>query len=120
MVQKASAAAARGRPRSFDTDDVLARARDTFWKHGFAGTSMDQISAATGLHKPSLYGAFGDKKQLFMETLNRYRAEAREQFGAALAKPAILDSIADMFERAIALYTRAGCQGGCFTMNVAG
>ena len=121
MVQKISVASkpAKGRPRGFDAEVVLGQARDTFWRHGFAGTSMDQISAATGLHKPSLYGAFGDKKQLFMEILNRYRAEAREQIGAALAKPAILDSIADMLERAILMYTRADCQGGCFMMNVA-
>ena len=70
MVQKNSAAPARGRPRSFDTDDVLARVRDTFWKYGYAGTSMDQLSAATGLHKPSLYGAFGDKKALYLAALD--------------------------------------------------
>ena len=50
MVQKNSAApsAPRGRPRSFDTDEVLDRVRDTFWRYGYAGTSMDQLSAATG------------------------------------------------------------------------
>jgi AcrR family transcriptional regulator len=121
MVQKTSVEAkpAKGRPRGFDPEVVLDQARDTFWRHGFAGTSMDQISAATGLHKPSLYGAFGDKKQLFMETLNRYRAEAREQIAAALSKPALFESIGDMLERAIAMFTRAGCQGGCFMMNIA-
>ena len=40
-------------------DQVMAGVRDAFWRHGFAGTSMDQLAAATGLHKPSLYGAFG-------------------------------------------------------------
>ena len=121
MVQNTSVATkpGKGRPRGFDAEVVLGQVRDTFWRHGFAGTSMDQISAATGLHKPSLYGAFGDKKQLFMETLNRYRAEAREQIGAALSKPAIVDSIAEMLERAIAMFTRADCQGGCFMMNIA-
>ena len=121
MVQKTSVETkpAKGRPRRFDAEVVLGQVRDTFWRHGFAGTSMDQISAATGLHKPSLYGAFCDKKQLFMEILSRYRAEAREQIGAALAKPAILDSIAEMLESAIVMYTRPGSQGGCFTMNVA-
>ena len=94
MVQKSSTTPChRGRPRSFDADRVLGQVRDTFWRHGFAGTSMDQLSAATGLHKPSLYGAFGDKKALYMETLNRYRAEARAQFAEALALPKVMDSI---------------------------
>jgi AcrR family transcriptional regulator len=121
MVQKIPRASpTRGRPRGFDAEIVLGQVRDTFWKHGFAGTSMDQLSAATGLHKPSLYGAFGDKKQLYMETLNRYRAEARAQFGAALAKPGVIDSIADLLDRAIAMYTRGeGFGAGCFMMNTA-
>ena len=49
------------RPRSFDPDEALDLARDVFWRKGFQGTSLDDITAATGLAKPSLYAAFGDK-----------------------------------------------------------
>src|SRR6202790_2547237 len=62
------------RPRSFDPDEVLDLARDVFWQQGFQGTSLDDITAATGLAKPSLYAAFGDKNALFLKVLERYHA----------------------------------------------
>jgi AcrR family transcriptional regulator len=119
MVQKNLQPPVRGRPRGFDADVVLGQVRDTFWRHGYAGTSMDQLSAATGLHKPSLYGAFGDKKQIYMETLQRYRAEARAQYAVALAIPKLIDSIADVLERSILMYSREGSRGGCFMLSTA-
>jgi TetR/AcrR family transcriptional repressor of nem operon len=60
------------RPRSFDPDEALDLARDVFWRKGFQGTSLDDITAATGLAKPSLYAAFGDKNALFLKVLDRY------------------------------------------------
>jgi TetR/AcrR family transcriptional repressor of nem operon len=62
------------RPRSFDPDQALDLARDVFWQNGFHGTSLDDITAATGLAKPSLYAAFGDKNALFLTILKRYHA----------------------------------------------
>jgi AcrR family transcriptional regulator len=62
------------RPRSFDPDEALDLARDVFWQKGFQGTSLDDITAATGLAKPSLYAAFGDKNALFLKVLDRYHA----------------------------------------------
>jgi TetR/AcrR family transcriptional repressor of nem operon len=62
------------RPRSFDTDLALDRARDVFWRKGFQSTSLDDITAATGLAKPSLYAAFGDKNAMFLKVLERYHA----------------------------------------------
>jgi TetR/AcrR family transcriptional repressor of nem operon len=62
------------RPRTFDPDEALNAARDVFWKKGFQGTSLDDITAATGLAKPSLYAAFGDKNALFLKVLDRYHA----------------------------------------------
>lgn len=114
MVQKS----ARGRPRSFDTDQVLGSVRDAFWRHGYSGTSMDQLVAATGLHKPSLYGAFGDKRRLYLETLNRYLEEAREQIAAALSRPKLADSLTEFAARGILLFTRNG-PNGCFMMATA-
>ena len=60
------------RPRSFDPDEALDHARDVFWRKGFQSTSLDDITAATGLGKPSLYAAFGDKSALFLKVLDRY------------------------------------------------
>ena len=122
MVQKNSAAAApvRGRPRSFNTDEVLQRVRDTFWKYGFAGTSMDQLSAATGLHKPSLYGAFGDKKALYLAALDNYLAEVRAEFAEAFAVPALFESLYEVSERSIDKFLRGKGDGsGCFMMSTA-
>jgi AcrR family transcriptional regulator len=120
MVQKTSAAPVRGRPRSFDTDQVLARVRDTFWKYGYAGTSMDQLSAATGLHKPSLYGAFGDKKALYLAALNNYLAEVRAEFAEAFAVPTLFDSLYRVSECSIDKFLRGKNDGtGCFMMSTA-
>ena len=67
----------RGRPRAYEPDVALARALDVFWKDGFAATSLDDLSAATGMNRPSLYGAFGDKRELYIKSYQRYRADAR-------------------------------------------
>src|SRR3981189_3871404 len=67
----------RGRPRAYEPEVALARALDVFWKDGFAATSLDDLSAATGMNRPSLYGAFGDKRELYIKSYARYRADAR-------------------------------------------
>jgi AcrR family transcriptional regulator len=119
MVQKKSVAA-RGRPRKFDTDVVLERVRDTFWRYGYTGTSMDQLAAATGLHKPSLYGAFGDKKQLYLTALDNYLAEIRAEFAEAFALPDLFESLRAVTDWSINKFTR-GDDGamGCFMMSTA-
>jgi AcrR family transcriptional regulator len=60
------------RPRTFDPNDILLKARDVFWQKGYQSTSVDDIAAATGLTKPSLYAAFGDKASLFLKVLDDY------------------------------------------------
>src|SRR3954466_14833928 len=62
----------RGRPRAYEPDVALARALDVFWKDGFAATSLDDLSAATGMNRPSLYGAFGDKRELYKKSYESY------------------------------------------------
>src|SRR3954467_15127323 len=81
MVQKRTGETAlrrRGRPRAYDPQVALARAADTFWKAGYAGTSLDDLAAATGMNRPSLYAAFGDKRELYLKTLQHYRDQYRE------------------------------------------
>ena len=120
MVQKNLATSpVRGRPRSFDTDAVLGQVRNAFWRYGYAGTSMDQLSAATGLHKPSLYGAFGDKKRLYLAALDNYLAEVRVQFAEAFAVPDLSDSLYAMSEWSIDKFVRSDEGSGCFMMTTA-
>jgi TetR/AcrR family transcriptional repressor of nem operon len=75
------------RPREFDENDVLREARDQFWSTGYAGASMDAIAAATGLGKGSLYGAFGDKRKLFLRVFDSYCTETVDRARRTLAGP---------------------------------
>ena len=76
------------RPRTFDEGDVIAAARDEFWKRGYAATSVDDLTAATGLGKGSLYGAFGDKHSLYIRALDDYIASSLGDIRASLRDPA--------------------------------
>src|SRR6202034_4010268 len=67
----------RGRPRAYQPEIALGKALDLFRKDGFAATSLDDLSAATGMNRPSLYGAFGDKRELYIKSYARYRADSR-------------------------------------------
>src|SRR5690242_9302206 len=60
------------RPRQFDEERVLSAVQAAFWDKGYAGTSLDDLLAASGLGKGSLYGAFGDKQHLFLRVLREY------------------------------------------------
>jgi TetR/AcrR family transcriptional repressor of nem operon len=61
-----------GRPREFDRDEALERAMQLFWVRGYEGTSMSDLTEALGIGRQSLYGAFGDKRRLFVECIDRY------------------------------------------------
>jgi TetR/AcrR family transcriptional regulator, transcriptional repressor for nem operon len=76
------------RPRKFDESDVVAAARDEFWSRGYAATSVDDLTSVTGLGKGSLYGAFGDKRTLFLRALDDYIATALDGVRAQLRDPA--------------------------------
>jgi AcrR family transcriptional regulator len=119
MVQKA--AAKRGRPRAYDPDTALGRAMAVFWDAGYAGTSLDDISARTGMNRPSLYGAFGDKHALYRHTLERYRAIGRAAMSEALAydKP-LREALNRVYDKALSLYF-SGDSGarGCFLIGTA-
>ncbi len=123
MVQKPKRAPSalprrRGRPRAFEPDAALARAMDAFWKDGFAATSLDDLSAATGLNRPSLYGAFGDKRALYIQAYRRYREHVREAFAPLFAEAAPLrDKLRRILLAALDLYL-SGEEGprGCFTV----
>lgn len=63
----------RGRPRQFDSQTALHQAMLVFWRNGYRGTSMDDLTQALQINKPSLYAAFGDKEQLFLKVVDYYR-----------------------------------------------
>ena len=112
----------RGRPRAFEPDVALSRALDTFRDGGFAATSLDDLSAAMGINRPSLYGAFGDKRDLFLKAYARYRANVGAQFAKAFDPALSLrQSLDTIFSTALDLYL-AGENGprGCFTVMTAG
>jgi len=70
----------RGRPRKFDPDAVIRAASERFRTGGFEGTSLDDLAAATGLNRPSLYAAFGDKRALYLAALERAYARVTRAF----------------------------------------
>jgi TetR/AcrR family transcriptional repressor of nem operon len=74
-----------GRPREFDEEQVLDAAMKAFWANGYESTSLADLVSVTGLHKGSLYQAFGDKHSLFVQSLNRYLADVRHHKNVALA-----------------------------------
>jgi TetR/AcrR family transcriptional regulator, transcriptional repressor for nem operon len=75
------------RPRTFDESDVVAAARDEFWSRGYAATSIDDLTTATGLGKGSLYGAFGDKHGLFLRALDDYIGTSLDSVRGQLRDP---------------------------------
>jgi len=74
------------RPRTFDPNDVLLAARQIFWRKGYQSTSLDDITEATGLTKPSLYAAFGDKASLFLKVLDDYHDRLIMRSGRILSE----------------------------------
>ncbi|BBX04806.1 TetR family transcriptional regulator [Mycolicibacterium moriokaense] len=75
------------RPRKFDEADVIAAAREQFWTRGYGATSVDDLTAVTGLGKGSLYGAFGDKHGLFLRALDDYIDTTLDDVRAQLNDP---------------------------------
>ncbi len=111
----------RGRPRAYQPEVALGKALELFRKGGFAATSLDDLSAATGMNRPSLYGAFGDKRELYIKAYQRYRADA----AAAMIdifkdQQPIRQRLERIFAVALDIYL-SGDAGprGCFTVMTA-
>jgi AcrR family transcriptional regulator len=119
MVQKEPKP--RGRPRAYDPDVALARATDSFWDGGYSATSLDELSEATGMNRPSLYGAFGDKRELYLKALVRYWGLSRIAMQDALAYDRPLrEALRRLYDKALSGYV-LGDNGprGCFGIATA-
>jgi len=96
-----------GRPREFDADVALLRARDLFWEHGYEGVSMSDLVKALGIASARIYAAFGSKEALFRRAIQLYEEGeggfADEALNSSLP---LWDAIEQMFHSAISLYTR--------------
>jgi AcrR family transcriptional regulator len=107
----------RGRPRAYQPEVALGKALELFRKGGFAATSLDDLSAATGMNRPSLYGAFGDKRELYIKSYQRYRDDARaamiEVFREAMPVRKRLQRI---YAIALDIYLEGESPRGCFTV----
>ena len=124
MVQKRpqrSEPRPRGRPRAYDPEIALQRATESFWRAGYAATSLDDLSAATGMNRPSLYGAFGDKRELYLAALRRYWELSHVAMEEALAYDRTLrEVLRRLYRKALAGYF-GGKDGprGCFAIGTA-
>jgi TetR/AcrR family transcriptional regulator, copper-responsive repressor len=123
MVRKRSDAELprRGRPRAYDPEAALKQATDTFWKAGYSGTSLDKISAATGMSPPSLYAAFGNKRALYLDALERYWQISLAATREALAGDYPLEeALMRAYEAALSIYfSGKGHARGCFVVGTA-
>ncbi len=104
-----------GRPREFDEEAALEAAMDAFWSKGFEATSMADLCSCTGLHKGSLYQAFGDKHQLFMDALKHYSdSEFREVAAVAFQSASPLENIRAAINK---ICDDASEDKGCLVIN---
>ncbi|QGZ56282.1 TetR/AcrR family transcriptional regulator [Paraburkholderia acidiphila] len=111
----------RGRPRAYDPEQALARVRDTFWRNGYTGTSLDDLSEATGMNRPSLYGAFGDKHALYLQTMEHYVEAGRAAMESALdAALPLREALMRVFDGALGWYFPAhDAARGCLLIGTA-
>src|SRR5438067_10331176 len=82
-----SSAVPKGRPREFDVDKALNRALQVFWRKGYEGASMPDLTRAMGINRPSLYAAFGNKQELFRKAVERYASGPAGYVREALELP---------------------------------
>ena len=110
----------RGRPRAYEPEIALGKALELFRKGGFAATSLDDLSAATGMNRPSLYGAFGDKRELYIKSYQRYRDDARAAMIDIFREELpIRKRLERIYAVALGIYLAGETPRGCFTVMTA-
>ena len=110
----------RGRPRKFDEADVKKAIMECFWKKGFSSTSLDELAEATGLTRPSLYGAFGDKVNMYLQSMHVYTDALGEKTAALLHNSKSLsEALEGFFNVILDHYFSADHALGCFLLGTA-
>jgi AcrR family transcriptional regulator len=102
-----------GRPREFDTEKALELATELFWRKGYEGTSLFDLTGTLGITRPSLYAAFGNKEALFRLALDRYEARAGAYRIKALQAPTAYEVAQRLLEGAAALHGDKNNPVGC-------
>jgi TetR/AcrR family transcriptional repressor of nem operon len=113
--------------RQFDEDVALDRAMDVFWQRGYGATSMQDLAAATGILRGSLYHAYGDKQAIFLLVFERYKERFLQAVQATLDQPDLRRALGDFFRLTIASMNQAGAADpaqpggprGCLTTKTA-
>ncbi|MDB5686151.1 MAG: transcriptional regulatory protein [Rhizorhabdus sp.] len=110
----------RGRPRAYDPEVALQQVTDAFWTSGYAGTSLDDISAATGMNRPSLSAAFGDKHALYLKALGAYWDAKFATMREALQGGTLEEALMRVYDASLSLYfSGEGDARGCFVIGTA-
>ena len=111
---KLSECSVLGRPREFDIEAALAAALKVFWRKGYDGASLSDLTEAMGVTRPSLYCAFGNKEALFRKALELYEREKLAYIDRVLEAPTAYEAVERLLFSAIDTYTNAetpGCMG---------
>lgn len=107
------------RNKAFDESTVLNKAMEVFWEKGYCATSMQDLVDGMGINRASLYDTFGDKQQLFIETLNNYRSQqARTVVEMLETAPSVKDALQNLL-RGVLQDALCDQDKGCFMVNAA-
>jgi len=106
-----------GRPKSFDPDGALDAALRVFWEKGYEGTSLADLTAAMGIHKPSLYGTFGDKAALFSKVVDHYVRQQSSLWDDAFRLPTAKASVVCILNSAADALTNGDNPRGCLLVQ---
>ena len=110
----------RGRPRQFETTEVLDRAIEVFSEHGYSATSLDLLAAAMGLNRPSIYNAFGDKAGVYRAALEHFVARMQAEVGAEVAAAGNLrTALRRLYRGMLDVYFADAPARGCFVFCTA-
>ncbi|WP_335988336.1 TetR/AcrR family transcriptional regulator [Glycomyces sp. MUSA5-2] len=107
----------RGGKRAFDEQAALDVAVELFWRQGYQGTSIADLTEAMDIRPPSLYAAFGNKRQLFARVLDRYAEMRCGLPGEALAQPTAREAALRLLTSLVEAYTTPGRPRGCLTVQ---
>ena len=103
----------RGRPREFDPEEALAAALQVFWRRGYEGASLAELTEAMGITKPSLYACFGNKEALFRKALDLYERDKLCYVRSALDEPTAKAVAERLLRGALAMQCNSDEPKGC-------